>query len=256
METFQILILSIIQGLTEFLPISSSAHLIITSQVLNWKDQSLTMDIFAHGGSLFAVIYYFKEDLAEAIKHYDLSSADSFLNKLIIASIPIFLVGFIFRDFVSDNLRTLNTIAISTILFGFILWGANYFSKAHSEKKLVSVRDAFLIGLAQCFALIPGASRSAVTIICALFLSYSRSVSSKFAFMLAIPTLGVIFISELASISFSSFEEGWLNIFLITFFSFITSYACISLFLKFIERVGFMPFVLYRVILGGFLLLF
>ena len=107
METFQILILSIIQGLTEFLPISSSAHLIITSQVLNWKDQSLTMDIFAHGGSLFAVIYYFKEDLAEAIKHYDLSSADSFLNKLIIASLPIFLVGFIFRDFVSENLRTL-----------------------------------------------------------------------------------------------------------------------------------------------------
>ena len=159
------------------------------------------------------------------------------------------------REFISENLRNLNVIAISTILFGILLWIADKKSKSEFSQDSVSAKDAFFIGLAQCLALIPGTSRSAVTIICALFLSYSRTAASKFAFMLAIPTLGVIFLFELTNLSLINSPESWRNIFLITFLSFISSYLCISLFLRLIEKIGFTPFVLYRLFLGSLLFL-
>ena len=254
MEVLQILILSIIQGLTEFLPISSSAHLIISSSILGQKTQSITVDIFAHGGSLFAVIIYFRAELANALKDYKFSSSDSFLNKLFLGSFPILIIGFFFREFISENLRTLDIIAISTIFFGILLWIADRTTKDQSSNESVSLKHAFFIGLAQCLALIPGTSRSAITIICALFLSYSRTIASKFAFMLAIPTLGIILLSEVISLGFSSLEINWLDVLLVLTFSFLSSYLCIGIFLKLIERIGFTPFVIYRVLLGIFLL--
>ena len=254
MEVLQILILSIIQGLTEFLPISSSAHLIISSSILGQQTQSITVDIFAHGGSLFAVIIYFRAELAYALKDYKFSSSDSFLNKLFLGSFPILIIGFFFREFISENLRTLDIIAISTIFFGILLWIADRTTKDQSSNESVSLKHAFFIGLAQCLALIPGTSRSAITIICALFLSYSRTIASKFAFMLAIPTLGVILLSEVISLGFSPLEINWLDVLLVLTFSFLSSYLCIGIFLKLIERIGFTPFVIYRVLLGIFLL--
>ena len=254
MEVLEILILSIIQGLTEFLPISSSAHLIITSSIFSQETQSITIDIFAHGGSLFAVIFYFRKELVDASKDYKFLSSDSFLNKLLLGSFPIFIIGFFFRDFISENLRTLDIIAISTIFFGILLWVADRGSKDQTPYESVTFKHAFFIGLAQCMALIPGTSRSAITIICALFLSYSRTVASKFAFMLAIPTLGIIFLSEIIALGFTSSEINWLDVLLVSTFSFLSSYLCIGIFLNLIERIGFTPFVIYRVLLGIFLL--
>lgn len=254
MEVLQILILSIIQGLTEFLPISSSAHLIISSSILGHETQSITVDIFAHGGSLFAVIIYFRAELADALRDYKFSSSDSFLNKLFLGSFPILIIGFFFREFISENLRTLDIIAISTIFFGILLWIADRTTKDQSPNESVTFKHAFFIGLAQCLALIPGTSRSAITIICALFLSYSRTIASKFAFMLAIPTLGIILLSEVISLGFSPIEINWLDALLVLTFSFLSSYLCIGIFLKLIERIGFTPFVIYRVLLGTFLL--
>jgi undecaprenyl-diphosphatase len=254
MEVLQILILSIIQGLTEFLPISSSAHLIISSSILGQETQSITVDIFAHGGSLFAVIIYFRVELADALKDYKFSSSDSFLNKLFLGSFPILIIGFFFREFISENLRTLDIISISTIFFGILLWIADRTTKDQSPNESVTFKHAFLIGLAQCLALIPGTSRSAITIICALFLSYSRTIASKFAFMLAIPTLGIILLSEVISLGFSPLEINLLDVLLVLTFSFLSSYLCIGIFLKLIERIGFTPFVIYRVLLGTFLL--
>jgi undecaprenyl-diphosphatase len=254
MEVLQILILSIIQGLTEFLPISSSAHLIISSSILGQETQSITVDIFAHGGSLFAVIIYFRVELADALKDYKFSSSDSFLNKLFLGSFPILIIGFFFREFISENLRTLDIISISTIFFGILLWIADRTSKDQSPNESVTFKHAFFIGLAQCLALIPGTSRSAITIICALFLSYSRTIASKFAFMLAIPTLGIILLSEVISLGFSPLEINLLDVLLVLTFSFLSSYLCIGIFLKLIERIGFTPFVIYRVLLGTFLL--
>jgi undecaprenyl-diphosphatase len=254
MEVLQILILSIIQGLTEFLPISSSAHLIISSSILGQETQSITVDIFAHGGSLFAVIIYFRVELADALKDYKFSSSDSFLNKLFLGSFPILIIGFFFREFISENLRTLDIISISTIFFGILLWIADRTTKDQSPNESVTFKHAFFIGLAQCLALIPGTSRSAITIICALFLSYSRTIASKFAFMLAIPTLGIILLSEVISLGFSPLEINLLDVLLVLTFSFLSSYLCIGIFLKLIERIGFTPFVIYRVLLGTFLL--
>ena len=254
MEVLQILILSVIQGLTEFLPISSSAHLIITSSILGQETQSITVDIFAHGGSLFAVIIYFRVELADSLKDYKLSSGDSFLNKLLLGSLPILITGFLLRDFISENLRTLEIIALSTIFFGILLWIADRSSKDQTTYESVTFKHAFFIGLAQCLALIPGTSRSAITIICALLLSYSRTVASKFAFMLAIPTLGIIFLSEIIALGFTSSEINWLDVLLVSTFSFLSSYLCIGIFLNLIERIGFTPFVVYRVLLGIFLL--
>lgn len=254
MEVLQILILSIIQGLTEFLPISSSAHLIISSSILGQETQSITVDIFAHGGSLFAVIIYFRVELADALKDYKFSSSDSFLNKLFLGSFPILIIGFFFREFISENLRTLDIISISTIFFGILLWIADRTTNDQSPNESVTFKHAFFIGLAQCLALIPGTSRSAITIICALFLSYSRTIASKFAFMLAIPTLGIILLSEVISLGFSPIEINWLDALLVLTFSFLSSYLCIGIFLKLIERIGFTPFVIYRVLLGTFLL--
>mgnify|MGYP005672611659 CR=1 FL=1 len=119
MEVLQILILSVIQGLTEFLPISSSAHLIITSSILGQDTQSITVDIFAHGGSLFAVIIYFRVELADALKDYKLSSGDSFLNKLLLGSLPILITGFLLRDFISENLRTLDILLFQLFFLVF-----------------------------------------------------------------------------------------------------------------------------------------
>ena len=254
MEVLQILILSIIQGLTEFLPISSSAHLIISSSILGQETQSITVDIFAHGGSLFAVIIYFRVELADALKDYKFSSSDSFLNKLFLGSFPILIIGFFFREFISENLRTLDIISISTIFFGILLWIADRTTKDQSPNESVTFKHAFFIGLAQCLALIPGTSRSAITIICALFLSYSRTIASKFAFMLAIPTLGIILLSEVISLGFSPLEINLLDVLLVLTFSFLSSYLCIGIFFKLIERIGFTPFVIYRVLLGTFLL--
>jgi undecaprenyl-diphosphatase len=248
MEVLQILILSVIQGLTEFLPISSSAHLIITSSILGQETQSITVDIFAHGGSLLAVIIYFRAELADAFKDYKLSSSDSFLNKILLGSLPILITGFLLRNFISANLRTLDIIALSTIFFGILLWVADRGSKEQTPYESVTFKHAFFIGLAQCLALIPGTSRSAITIICALFLSYSRTVASKFAFMLAIPTLAIF------TLGFTPSEINWLDVLLVSTFSFLSSYLCIGIFLNLIERIGFTPFVIYRVLLGIFLL--
>ena len=145
MEVLQILILSIIQGLTEFLPISSSAHLIITSSILGQETQSITVDIFAHGGSLFAVIIYFRAELAEALQDYKLSSSDSFLNKLLLGSLPILITGFLLRDFISENLRTLDIIALSTIFFGILLWIADRGSKEQTPYESVTFKHAFFM---------------------------------------------------------------------------------------------------------------
>jgi undecaprenyl-diphosphatase len=228
--------------------------LIITSSILGQETQSITVDIFAHGGSLFAVIIYFREELFEALKDYKLFSGDSYLNKLLLGSLPILITGFLLRDFISENLRTLDIIALSTILFGILLWVADRGSKERTLYESVTFKHAFFIGLAQCLALIPGTSRSAITIICALFLSYSRTVASKFAFMLAIPTLGIIFLSEIFALGFTPLEINWLDVILVSTFSFLSSYLCIGIFLNLIERIGFTPFVIYRVLLGIILL--
>ena len=270
-DWLQIIILSFLQGLTEFLPISSSAHLIIPSQIGIWSDQGLTFDVAVHFGSLFAVIVYFRSEVRDLIRQLvalvrnilafklelgnepvkEEGSID--LIHLIVATIPILLAGFILKDLAENQLRSLPIIATSTILFGLILWLADNKGTAEKTTTRMNLSRAFLIGVAQIAAIIPGASRSGVTISAGLFLGLDRESASRFSLMLGIPTICgamILLTSQIPIADLSSISISFMGAALI---SFSVAYASIHYFLKYISEWGFFPFVIYRLCLGIFL---
>ena len=249
MEVLQILILSIIQGLTEFLPISSSAHLILVSSFMDWPDQGLTTDIFAHFGTLIAVIFYFREELKEIIKNLNLFEKNNLGLNLLIATLPIAIAGFMSKDFIEINLRSEDVIFWTTLIFGLALIFSNKLSADQKNLNQISLRDSLLIGSFQIFALIPGSSRSAVTIMGAFYLGFKNTTALKISFLLAIPTLCFIFIGENLAINFQ-YETGLTNLILISLISFLTAFFTIHFFLKLVDKIGFLPFIFYRLLLG------
>lgn len=256
MDLIQLTILSLVQGITEFLPISSSAHLILVSSLFGWPDQGLTVDIFAHFGTLLAVITYFRKDISGIILNFDMSNADNLGFCLVIATLPIAIIGFVSKDFVSNHLRTESIIIWATVIFGIFLLFSEKLSNQEKEVNQITWKDALFIGSFQIFALIPGSSRSAVTMIAALFLGFSKSSSARFSFLLAIPTLSLVFLGETTDLTFTENLSDLSSLIYVSLLSFITGMLCIHFFLKLIERIGFFPFALYRFILAGFLIFF
>ena len=256
MELIQIIILSLVQGLTEFLPISSSAHLILVSSFMNWPDQGLTIDIFAHFGTLIAVVFYFREELKEIIKNLNLLEKNNLGLNLLIATVPISVVGFMSKDFIEMNLRSEDVIFWTTLIFGFALIFSDKLTTDQKKINQISIRDSLLIGSFQVFALIPGSSRSAVTMIAALLLGYSKFDAAKFSFLLAVPTLLLVFSSELLDLSQESESVSYFNLIYVVSISFLSAISCIHILLKFIEKIGFAPFGIYRIFLAGFILIF
>ena len=256
MELIQLTILSLVQGLTEFLPISSSAHLILVSSFMNWPDQGLTTDIFAHFGTLIAVIFYFREELKEIIKNLNLFENNNLGLNLLIATVPIAIVGFMSKDFIETSLRSEDVIFWTTLIFGLALIFSNNLSIDQKNLNQISLRDSLLIGSFQVFALIPGSSRSAVTMIAALLLGYTKYDAAKFSFLLAVPTLFLVFASELADLRQQSTNISYFNLIYVASISFFSAISCIHVLLKFIEKIGFVPFGIYRIFLAGFILFF
>ena len=273
-DWLQIIILSFLQGLTEFLPISSSAHLVIPSQIGIWSDQGLTFDVAVHFGSLFAVIIYFRSEVRDLIHQFfaligkilafkldfrnELGRTEDTINlvHLVVATIPILLAGFILKDIAENQLRSLPIIATSTILFGLILWLADSKRTIQKNQTRMNMSRAFLIGIAQIAAIIPGASRSGVTISAALFLGMDRERASKFSIMLGIPTICgamALLTSQIPIADLSSISISFVGAVLI---SFSVAYASIHYFLKYVSKWGFFPFVIYRLCLGTFLFYF
>ena len=252
MTYFEGILLAVIQGLTEFLPISSSAHLILLSEFMG-SNQNLFYDVSLHLGTLMAVCIYFRSDLIEMvnsiIKHKSLFN-NLLLRQLFISCIPTLFLGFILVDLIDGYLRTSTVIATTTIFFGFILFLAT-FSKSHKTHiEEITFRDALIIGFAQSLALIPGTSRSGITISAGLLLGLDSKTASKFSFLMAVPTIGAIASYQLLSTDVE---------FLIQYFqinltglivSFVIAYATIDFFIRFINRIGFLPFILYRIVLG------
>ncbi len=270
-DWLQIIILSFLQGLTEFLPISSSAHLVIPSQIGVWDDQGLAFDVAVHFGSLFAVIIYFRREVYDLtyqlvavvrkILPFRSNSSDEPVSKtgsidlihLVVATIPILLAGFILKDIAENQLRSLPIIATSTILFGLILWLADSERTIQKNQTRMNMSRAILIGIAQIAAIIPGASRSGVTISAALFLGMDRERASRFSIMLGIPTICgamALLASQIPIADLSSISISFIPAALISFF---VAYASIHYFLKYVSKWGFFPFVIYRVCLGTFL---
>ncbi len=259
MDTLQLILLSVVQGLTEFLPVSSSAHLVLLSEFLGEEDQGIIFDVGVHFGTLMAALVYFRSDLKKMIinlgSHKFLSKENNLTTSLIIAVIPILLSGFLLRDFVNLNLRNSEVIAYATIIFGILLYTAQL-RKGKEDLDSVNLKQALIIGLFQCLALIPGTSRSGITITAGLFLGLSATAASRFSFLLAIPTIGAIALAELIRVSFIDIMDNGVELSIALIISFLVAYISIDMFLKLIDRICFTPFVIYRLLLGGWLLMY
>jgi undecaprenyl-diphosphatase len=264
MELLQIFILAALQGLTEFLPISSSAHLILAPVVTGYEDQGLAFDVAVHVGTLAAVIGYFRHEVITVSRDFLHSlfnpaarSKESHLGwMIIIATLPVGLFGLMMKSLVETDLRSPLVIAITTIGFGILLLIADRTGKRQRDEYDIRLKDALIIGLFQALAIIPGTSRSGSTITGGLFLGLSRKAASRFSFLISIPTIlmsGGLLTLDLFN---SATPPDWLSLSLGTGLAFITAYLCIHYFLRFIETMGMLPFVIYRLVLGGLILLF
>jgi undecaprenyl-diphosphatase len=258
MTVFQWIVLAMVQGITEFLPISSSAHLILPSQILGWPDQGLAFDVAVHVGSLLAVILYFRKTIIDIAVNFILSlfgrAHDKSLARqgwfVIIGTIPAVIVGYLAESFIENNLRSILVIAWTTIIFGLVLWWADWRARQTRQLHQLTWKDAGLIGLAQALALIPGTSRSGITMTAGLMLGMTKTDAARFSFLLSVPLIlaaGLLKTIELVQTP-SAFDLQ--AICYGTVLSFISALACIMFFLKWIEKSGFLPFVIYRLILG------
>ena len=247
----EVLILSIIQGITEFIPVSSSSHLIIFSNYLNFQEQSLSIDISLHIGSFLAVITYFIKDILHFIQNKNL-----FL-KIIMSSMPVMIVGYVLIKLnLIDQFRNIKVIGWTTTIFGILLYISDKNEISNKMQNNFTYKSALLIGMFQILSLIPGVSRSGIAISAARILKFNRVDSAKISFLLSIPILGAVTIFGLNNlvmnddINFSS-----LNI-LSIFFSFLFSYITVKFFLQYMKKFDLKIFVFYRIILGSILLLF
>ncbi|WP_226647426.1 undecaprenyl-diphosphate phosphatase [Microbulbifer variabilis] len=260
MEIFQIVVLALIQGLTEFLPISSSAHLILPAEVLGWQDQGLAFDVAVHFGSLIAVITYFRKDIWLLIRDglgglgsRQFSDEGRLAWLIVLATIPVGLVGLIFKGYIETHLRSASVIAATTIGFGLLLWWADISGKRVQTLDQLNWKKALIIGGAQVLALIPGTSRSGITMTAGLMLGMKREAAARFSFLLSIPVIALS--AMLLTYDLLGLETvPWGDILLGTLLSFISAYLCIHFFLQFISRIGMAPFAIYRLILGAALI--
>jgi len=253
MDFIHIFILSIIQGVTEFLPISSQSHLILTSYLLGLKDQGLGFDIALHFGSLIAILIYYRKEIRSLLSLND--EGVNYLKLIIIGSIPLPIVGLLFIDIVSQNMRSIFSIASMTILFAVILYLADLKKKEIVTKFAnISIYTIIFIGLMQTLAIMPGVSRSGIVITAALLANFSREDSIKIAFLLSIPAIFMATVYQ----SMQLYEVGNIEILnehlLGMILSFIFSYITIHLFISTINKISFTPYIIYRLILGVTLL--
>jgi len=240
----EVLILSAIQGISEFLPISSSAHLILVSSLYEFKTSSLLIDISLHLGSLFAIIYYFREDLL------NVRSNKRLLSLIIIGSIPLIIVGYVlYSTGIIYNLRNIKVIAWTTLVFGIILYIAD---KNRFDKKISSnlnLQSILFISLFQVLSLVPGVSRAGITITAARILKFNRLDSGKISFLLSIPALAGASFLGLKDVFTQSIEFNYLVIIAILT-SFIFSFITVKFFLIYINKFSMNAFVIYRIIIA------
>tara|TARA_B100000768_G_C11154381_1_gene321720 strand:+ start:43 stop:801 length:759 start_codon:yes stop_codon:yes gene_type:complete len=246
----EVLLLSLIQGITEFLPISSSSHLIIVSDYIDFENQGLSIDVSLHIGSFLAVVTYFYKDIVNFIENKDL------FIKIIISSIPVMIIGFLLvQTNMIDKLRNIEIIGWTTLVFGIFLYISDRYKLEKNIKSNFSYKSAIFIGLFQVLSLVPGVSRSGISISAARILKFKRFDAAKISFLLSIPTLGAVSIFGLRNLIYSEdFNFSLLNLIAI-FLSFIFSFITIKYFLKYIENFSLNIFVIYRILLGSALLL-
>jgi len=263
LDIIQAIILAIIQGLTEFLPISSSGHLILMPKLFGWADQGLAFDVAVHVGTLLAVVFYFRDDMriflawiksfSKALPEQHKSDAKLAWGVLL-GTIPAGLIGLFLNDYIEANFRSILVIAITTIGFGLLLWWADVKGKRARALHELNWRDVGLIGCAQALALIPGTSRSGITMTAALMSGLNRQAAARFSFLLSIPVIILAGGYKAIGLMQQSNSVDWTAIGLGTLVSSIVAYLSIRFFLALLDRIGMAPFAIYRLLLGALLL--
>jgi undecaprenyl-diphosphatase len=262
MDSLQIIVLAIVQGITEFLPISSSGHLILVPYFTNWPDQGLEFDLAVHIGTLTAIVAYFRRTLAAMARDWVRSVmqrrevGDSRLAwAVLFGTIPAGLVGLAFRHDIETTLRSPLVVACTTIGYAILLFLADRIGKQQRHERSIGWLDVVVIGCAQALALVPGTSRSGVTITAGLFRNLSRDAAARFSFLLAVPVMTAAGLAELAGYAENTAPVDSRAIILGLVVSAVTGFACIHYFLKWLTRYGVLPYVLYRLALGAILLM-
>ncbi|GAB4182720.1 MAG: undecaprenyl-diphosphate phosphatase [Wenzhouxiangellaceae bacterium] len=256
MTLWQQLVLALVQGLTEFLPISSSAHLILASELLAWQDQGLVFDTAVHLGTLSAIIWYFRAELRLMLSGLKEPGPGRQLIVLsVVGSLPVLIVGFLAASFVSGHLRGAHVVAVTTIFFGLVLWQADRSGQRQRTVDDLTWRDALNIGLWQILALIPGTSRSGITLTAGLYLGLERAAAARFSFLLAIPVLAGAGLYSILSLA-SQPPPGASPLLFVgaATVSAVVALLTVHWFVRFVDRVGVLPFVIYRLLLGMALL--
>ncbi len=260
MDTLQIIILALVQGLTEFLPISSSAHLILVPVILKWPDQGLIFDVAMHLGSLTAVLVYFRVEVLNMTTAWFASVLKQQHNQnsrlawwVIIGTIPAVIAGLLFKDIIETDLRSPLVIATTTIVFGLLLGYADKVKRHTRDEYSLTLKDVLFVGVLQALALIPGTSRSGITMTAGLFLGLKGDAAARFSFLLSIPVIIASGVFKTKDLIESQLPVDWALLILAVALSAISAWFCIHLFLKLINRIGMMPFVYYRLVLGCFL---
>ena len=270
MGTFQAGVLGLLQGLTEFLPISSSAHLILLPVLVGWPDQGLSFDVAVHVGTLAAVLAYFRRDLlrmagscARALRTRA-PDADARLAALVVVgTLPVVLAGLLVQaagthdaSGVAAPFRGATVIASTTVAFALLLWWADRRGRRDRDEAALDWRAALFIGAAQVLALIPGTSRAGITITAALALGFERRAAARFSFLLSIPVIAAAGLSQAAAAVSAAENPDWAALALGGAVSALSAWLTIHFFLKLLERIGMLPFVLYRLALGALLFVF
>ncbi|MDR9425080.1 MAG: undecaprenyl-diphosphate phosphatase [Marinobacter sp.] len=258
MDFYQALFLGLLQGLTEFLPISSSAHLILTPAFFGWEDQGVGFDLSVHLGTLLAVVLYFRRDVfgiakdgLTSIGQRRIVGQGALAWYLVIGTIPAGLAGLALLDMIDNELRGASIIFVTTLVFGLLLGLADWLPRRQRTLDSLNWKDAVLVGIAQAMALVPGTSRSGVTITAGLFLGMSRETASRFSFLLAIPIISLASAVKLLEVGTSDVIVDWGGFLIGGVTSFLMAITAIHFFLKWLNKVGMWPYVIYRIVLAG-----
>lgn len=258
MDILHAVLLAIVQGLTEFLPISSSAHLILLPAFAGWEEHSLAFDVALHVGTLAAVVWYFRAELARMTSAWLRSvrggeaTEDSRLAWAVLwGTVPVGLIGLIFNGYIETNLRDPLLLAATTAFFAVPLWLADAFGRGRRDEHTLDWRDVAVIGIAQAVALIPGVSRSGITMTAGLAFGLKREAAARFSFLLSIPVIVLAGGLETVQLVRAEEQADWGVLVVGAVVSAVSAYLCIKLFLRFLERTGMLPFAIYRLLLAA-----
>lgn len=256
------IVLAIVQGLTEFWPISSSGHLVLVPRFLGWPDQGLAFDVALHFGTLLAVMFYFRREVLAVpsamllqLRGRPHSAADARLGWAVaLATVPAGIAGLLFQDFVESELRSPLLIAGTTAFYGALLWVADSRRGTANDERDLTLGKALVVGCAQALALIPGTSRSGITITASLFLGLSREAATRFSFLMSIPIILLASVLEGYHLTTTTEPVAWDLLGAGVFAAALTAYFCISVMLRVVGRIGMAPFAIYRLLLATALL--